>query len=105
MERTKHYYHRRAAEIMDTIQYATVATVTDYGQPWNSPVFALHDSEGCMYWFSDKEGQHSKNVRHNGTAFIVIYDSTVSEGKGEGVYLQVKVSQLDDLQRFVRCGA
>ena len=55
MKRTTDY-HQRAAEIIQSIQYATLATVTPDGLPWNSPVFALHDNEGAIYWVSDKEG-------------------------------------------------
>ncbi|HEY1645278.1 MAG TPA: hypothetical protein VGF75_02735, partial [Candidatus Saccharimonadales bacterium] len=57
-----------------------------------------------IYWFSDKEGQHSRNVRGNGKVFIVIYDSTVPEGKGEGVYFQADVVELSDPEeiRLVR---
>lgn len=96
MNRTHAYYHRRAAEILQRIQYATLATVTEDGRPWNSPVYALHDEQGRIYWVSDKLGQHSRNVRHNGQVFIVIYDSTVPEGDGEGLYLQAKAYQLED---------
>ena len=74
MKRTKAYYHRRAAEILQQIQYATLATVNTEGQPWNSPVAALHDGMLNVYWISDKEGQHSRNILSNGRVFIVIYD-------------------------------
>jgi len=41
---------------------------------------------------SDKNGQHSKNIAENNRVFIVIYDSTVPEGDGEGVYIQAMAS-------------
>lgn len=31
-------YNQKAKDILATIQYATVATVTPEGKPWNSPV-------------------------------------------------------------------
>jgi len=89
-------YAERAREILSNIQYATVATVTPEGQPWNSPVAHEIDDAYCIYWFSDKEGQHSKNVRSNPHAFIVIYDSTAPEGTGEGVYIEADVTELND---------
>lgn len=61
---------KRAAEIITQIQYTTLATVTPEGLPWNSPVARVYDQELNFYWFSDKEGQHSRNVRHNGQVFI-----------------------------------
>lgn len=90
------YHQRRAAEIIRQVQYATLATVTPEGTPWNSPVKHEYDSDLNIFWFSDKEGQHSKNVRANGKVFIVIYDSTVPEGEGEGVYIQAEVTELND---------
>lgn len=87
---------QRAKEILEKIIYATLATVSEDGSPWNSPVRHVYDNDLNIYWFSDKENQHSKNVRSNGQVFIVIYDSTVPEGDGEGVYLRCKVEELED---------
>lgn len=96
------YHQRRALEIIKTIKYATLATITPEGSPWNSPVYFNHDEDLNIYWVSDKEGQHSINVTHNGEAFIVIYDSTVPEGDGEGVYIQAKVTQVIDPEEILR---
>lgn len=89
-------YEKRAAEIIKEIQYTTLATVTPEGLPWNSPVARVYDKNLNFYWFSDKEGQHSRNVQHNHKVFIVIYDSTVPWGEGEGVYIQADVVELSD---------
>lgn len=88
------YHDKRAAEIIKQIRYATLATVTPDGLPWNSPVAHEYDNDLNIYWVSDKEGQHSKNVTANKRVFIVIYDSTVPEGDGEGVYIQANVEQV-----------
>ncbi len=89
-------YDEKAKEILRRIHYATVATVTEDGKPWNSPVAHEIDENYCIYWFSDKENQHSKNVRTNPFAFIVIYDSTAPDGTGEGVYIEAEVEELED---------
>lgn len=89
-------YTQRAKQILEKIIYATVATATKDGRPWNSPVRCVYDKDLNIYWFSDKEGQHSKNVRENEDVFIVIYDSTVPEGDGEGVYIQAKAYEVTD---------
>jgi general stress protein 26 len=102
MKRTDHMYTSRAAAILRKIQYATLATVTPGGLPWNSPVYAVIDNDLRVYWISDKEGQHSRNVRHNGEVFIVIYDSTVPEGQGLGVYMQAQARELEDAQEIRR---
>ncbi len=83
----------KAKIILDKISYATLATVDENGQPWNSPVWSIHEGF-TFYWVSWKENQHSKNVRSNGRVFIVVYDSTAPEGTGEGVYIQAKASEV-----------
>jgi general stress protein 26 len=95
------YYLKRANEIVRTIHYATLATVCEDGKPWNSPVAKMHDDELNIYWVSDKEGTHSRNVRRTQNTFIVIYDSTVPEGQGEGVYIQAKVYELNDRDQIL----
>lgn len=90
------YHNKRAKEIIENITYATIATPTKDGSPWNSPVYQNHDENLNIYWVSDKEGQHSKNIAENNKVFIVIYDSTVPEGDGEGVYIQANASQVTD---------
>lgn len=89
-------YSQRAVKIIKQIKYATLATVTPDGKPWNSPVAHEYDQDLNIYWFSDKDNQHSKNARANGEVFIVIYDSTVPWGEGEGLYMQARVTELSD---------
>lgn len=94
------YHNKRAKEILQKIIYATLATVTKEGKPWNSPVRHCFDSDMNIYWFSDKQNQHSQNVRENGRVFIVIYDSTVPEGDGEGVYFEATVEELTEPEQI-----
>jgi len=86
----------QAKKIIDKILYITLATTSKQGQPWNSPVYSAFDENYNFYWISWKENQHSQNIRENNRIFIVIYDSTVSEGQGQGVYIQAKAYELDD---------
>ncbi|HTE22270.1 MAG TPA: pyridoxamine 5'-phosphate oxidase family protein [Candidatus Limnocylindria bacterium] len=90
------YHNKRAKEILQKIIYATIATASKDGKPWNSPVRHTYDKDLNIYWFSDKEGHHSRNVRQNENVFIVIYDSTVPEGQGEGVYFEAKAYEVND---------
>ncbi len=84
----------KAKKIIQKIIYITIATVTKDGNPWNSPVSSAYDNKYNFYWASDKNGQHSKNIRENPNVFLVIYDSTMPEGTGEGVYIQAKAYEL-----------
>lgn len=86
----------KAREILKKIKYITIATSTLDGLPWNSPVYSAFDEEYNFYWASDQNGQHSKNINNNPDVFLVIYDSNVPEGTGEGVYVKAKAYALTD---------
>jgi hypothetical protein len=98
MKRTDEFYAQRGAEIIRRIQYGAVATVNPDGTPWISPVQTVHDDQLRFYWFSDKASQHSVNARTNGRAAMVIFDSTVPEGQGAGIYVAGSVDELKGLQ-------
>lgn len=89
-------FNKRAKEIIEKILYITIATCGKDGKPWNSPVYSAFDEHYNFYWASWKENQHSKNIKENNNVFLVIYDSTVPEGTGEGVYIQAKAYELTD---------
>lgn len=77
-----------AAEIVKNIIYINIASVTPDGLPWNTPVYCAHDEKLNFFWHSWKENQHSVNLENNPNAFVTIYDSTLPEGTGVGVYFQ-----------------
>lgn len=88
------FHSKKATEIIRKILYITIATTSKGGQPWNGPVYSAFDKDLHFYWSSDKDSQHSKNIRENKNVFLVIYDSTVPEGTGEGVYIQAEAHEL-----------
>lgn len=90
----------RFQELLKHIPYVTIATVCPNGQPWNSPVVGKFDDHLNLYWASWKNNQHSQNVAHEPRIFVVIYDSQVPEGQGEGLYLQMRAHalQVDELK-------
>lgn len=94
--KNKEYYQKRAREIINTIHYLTLASITSEGIPWNSPLAYSVDSNFNFYFGSPKNTQHAQNIRNNGKGFIVIYDSTAPDGEGEGVYMTANVRELLD---------
>ena len=94
-------YQVAAREIVKRILYITIATVSSEGKPWNSPVYSAFDTEGNFYWTSASEAQHSRNIDANGDVFLVIYDSTVPEGTGKGVYVEAHAQVLADPAEIV----
>lgn len=93
-------YNQIAKDILKSIKYASVATVTPERKAWNTPVAHDIDESYNIYWYSDKENQHSINIRNNPHVFIAIYDSTAPEGEGEGVYIEALVEELTDEQEI-----
>lgn len=87
---------KRAKEIIEKIDYITIASVTPEGMPWNSPVYSAFDDDYNFYWGTHIDSQKAKNIQNNENVFLVIYDSTVPPGTGEGVYVQAKSRQLSE---------
>lgn len=85
----------KAKKVINDILYITIATSDKNNQPWNSPVYSAFDKNYNFYWASWKENKHSKNIKENEKVFVVIYDSTVLEGTGFGVYMRGKAHQLE----------
>ena len=99
-------YSERAREIISKILYLTIATVGKDGKPWNTPVYSAFDDQYNFYWASWTENQHSQNIAHCPDVFLAIYDSTVPEGTGEGVYIQAQAFELSDpteIQHAMNC--
>ncbi len=96
-------HNKKAAEIIKKIPYITLATVSEDDQPWNSPLWSAYDKELNFYWASDYKSVHSTNIRSNSKVFCVIYDSTMAEGTGEGVYFSGKAYELSESEVLVNC--
>jgi|SRR3989344_2464761 len=95
----------KTKQIIEKILYITLATSSKDGKPWNSPVYSAFDEGYNFYWNSWRENQHSINIKENPQVFIVIYDSTVSEGTGEGVYIQATAHELTDKEEIEQARA
>lgn len=87
---------KRAKEIIEQIQYVTIASVDENGMPWNAPVFTAYDEHYNFYWGTHKESQKARNIDRKPDVFLVIYNSTVPAGTGEGVYIQAKAAQVTE---------
>lgn len=85
----------RARTLLATVEHATVATVTADGRPWNSPVFFAYEN-GSIYWTSRHDAIHSNNVRANGHAFVVVYDSRRQDMTAAALYIDAEVLELGD---------
>ncbi|MES2006662.1 MAG: pyridoxamine 5'-phosphate oxidase family protein [Patescibacteria group bacterium] len=91
---------QRAKEIIEKIIYVTIASISEDGMPWNAPVFATYDENYNFYWGTNRDSQKAKNIRNNKNVFLVIYDSTVPAGEGEGVYVKATAQEIVDPQEI-----
>lgn len=87
---------KKVQNIISKILYLTLATSSKKGEPWNTPLYFAFDNHYNFFWVSDKNAQHSKNIDENNEVFFVIYNSTATEGTGEGVYIQAKAYKLNE---------
>ncbi len=78
--------------------YLTLATAERSGVPWNTPVYTAFDAQYTFFWISARLSQHSRNISQNNQVFVVVYDSTVAEGKGFAVYMQGQAHELNDAE-------
>lgn len=94
----------KAKAVLDTIAYATLATVSADSEPWNTPLATYHfDNDYTLYWASWQNNHHSQNIRANGKAFVVVYDSTPADGKPTaGVYMTGKAFEITGRQEAMQ---
>jgi general stress protein 26 len=90
----------KAKEILKEVPYLTIASITPEGLPHNTPVFTVHDENYNFFWNSEVTSQHSKNIRNSPQVFCVIYNSSVAQGKGKGVYILGKAYELNDSEEL-----
>ena len=86
----------KVKKIIEENIYCTIAMTSLDGKPWVSPVFFVYDENYNIYWVSNKNSEHSRLLRVNPQAAIVIFDSQAPEGAGDGVYIKARVEELSN---------
>jgi hypothetical protein len=76
-----------ARDIIDANSYMVLGTADEAGRPWVSPVWFAPDGYADLYWVSSPEATHSRNLAARPELGIVIFDSQVPIGSGQGVYM------------------
>ncbi len=90
-----------ARAIIDSSLYMVLGTVDEDGQPWVSPVYFRASKYKEFYWISSPEAKHSHNLAKRSQISIVIFDSQVSVGEGQAVYMLAAATEVteSDLER------
>jgi dihydrofolate reductase/uncharacterized protein YhbP (UPF0306 family) len=89
-----------ARAIVDASRYMTLGTADAGGVPWVAPVwFAVEPGRYReLYWVSDPQARHSRNIAARPDVSAVIFDSHAPVGTGRGVYLSAVAEQVADAE-------
>ena len=85
-----------ARGILDAGSYVVLATADADGLPWASPVWFAKEDYRELYWVSYPGARHSQNIAVRPRIALVVFDSTVPLGTGQGVYMTATAEQVTD---------
>ena len=88
-----------ARAFIDAGLYMVLGTANADGRPWVSPVYYAPAGYREFLWVSRPEARHSRNIADRPEVSIVIFDSTIPIGTGQGVYMSGLAEQLEGDQR------
>lgn len=83
-----------ARAIIDANLYLVLGTADQAGRPWVSPVYYAPAGHADFLWVSSPETTHSRNLEARGEVSIVIFDSSVPIGTGQGVYMSAVAEEV-----------
>ena len=85
-----------ARDVLDSVRYVVLATADAEGTPWASPVWFATEDHRDVYWVSYPGARHSQNIAARPQIAMVVFDSTVAPGTGQGVYLSAIAEQVTE---------
>jgi nitroimidazol reductase NimA-like FMN-containing flavoprotein (pyridoxamine 5'-phosphate oxidase superfamily) len=83
-------------DIIEANRYLVLATADAAGRPWSSPVYFAHIGFTEFFWVSSPDVTHSRNIAVRPEVGIVVFDSQVAIGAGQGVYMSAVAKLLED---------
>ena len=87
---------RTVREIIEANRYLVLSTADAAGRPWGTPVYFAHIDFTEFFWVSSPDVTHSRNIAVRPEAGIVVFDSQVAIGTGQGVYIPAVAKLLED---------
>ena len=80
-----------------------LGTADEAGSPWVSPVYFAANDYVEFFWVSLPDAQHSRNLAARPEVSIVVFDSGVPIGTGQGVYMSARAGELagEELERGI----
>ena len=85
-------------DIIEASRDLVLATADVAGRPWSSPVYFAHIGWAEFFWVSSPDVTHSRNIAVRPEVGIVVFDSQVGIGAGQGVYMSAVAELLEDGQ-------
>jgi len=85
-----------ARTVLDAASYVVLATADGAGTPWASPVWFATQDYRTLYWVSHSDARHSRNIAARPRIAMVVFDSTVPIGTGQGVYMSADAEKVTD---------
>jgi uncharacterized protein len=77
-----------ARDLLDASTLCAIATVSSGGRAHANTAYFAWTPELDLVWLSDRAARHSRNLRENGSAAVVVYDSAQTWGRPDrGVQL------------------
>jgi hypothetical protein len=92
-----------ARQIIDANLYMVLGTADETGRPWATPVYYAVAGYREFYWVSSPKATHSRNIAARPEVSIVVFNSQVPIGAGQGVYMSAVAEEMtsDDLERGI----
>jgi hypothetical protein len=85
-----------AKSIIDANIYMVLGSADGTGTPWVSPVYFASRDYTNFYWVSSPQVRHSLNISVRSQISVVIFDSRLPIGTGQGVYMEAMAGELID---------
>jgi Pyridoxamine 5'-phosphate oxidase len=82
-----------ARAIIAGARYMTLATADAEGVPWATPVWYAPRGYAELFWVSYPDARHSRNLALRPELSIVIFDTTVTPGDGQAVYMEATAAE------------
>jgi len=83
----------KAKYLIANVDYMTIATANSNGKPWVSPVGFIADKRNNLFWVSNQDSVHSKNISNRPEVAIVIVGK-LPDGSTDGLYFDATASEI-----------
>jgi hypothetical protein len=83
-----------ARQVIDANLYMVLATADATGRPWATPFYYANSGYAEFFWVSSPDRTHSRNIAARPEVGIVVFDSSVPIGTGQGVYMEAVAEEV-----------